>query len=128
MVQIKRFAVERWMDDHEQNAKHNLAETCCASVSLHDLQSLSFSPKSPNSIIDYTQKQVYGAIPGSKKLRTNIAALYNGSGDVKLTAENVLVTSGAIQANFLALYTNVGPGDHVICQKEPGRLVCQSDA
>jgi aspartate/methionine/tyrosine aminotransferase len=33
-----------------------------------------------------------------------------------VSAEGVLVTNGAIQANFLALYTNIGPGDHVICQ------------
>ncbi|KAL3959036.1 hypothetical protein ACCO45_007198 [Purpureocillium lilacinum] len=32
-----------------------------------------------------------------------------------LTADNVIVTQGAIGANFLALYSLVGPGDHVIC-------------
>lgn len=104
------------MDDHEENAKYNLAETCCASISLHDLESLSSSSEPHKSILDYSQKQVYGAIRGSETLRANIAALYNGSGKANLTADNVLVTSGAIQANFLALYTNVGPGDHVICQ------------
>jgi DNA-binding transcriptional MocR family regulator len=32
-----------------------------------------------------------------------------------LPKENILITPGAIQANFLLLYTLVGPGDHVIC-------------
>lgn len=122
MVQIKQFAVERWMDDHETTAKYNLAETCCASISLHDLLSLSSSPS--KNIFDFSQKQVYGAIRGSEALRSNIAALYNSntafdnsesSSAPALTADNVLVTNGAIQANFLALYTNIGPGDHVIC-------------
>jgi aspartate/methionine/tyrosine aminotransferase len=32
-----------------------------------------------------------------------------------LPPENVLITPGAIAANFLLLYTLIGPGDHVIC-------------
>ncbi|KAB2577501.1 Arginine--pyruvate transaminase AruH [Lasiodiplodia theobromae] len=113
MVQIKQFAIERWMDDYEHSAKLNLAETCCASISLHDLQSLS-SAESSKAIVDYSQKQVYGAIRGTETLRSNIAAQFIPEG-ARLNADNVLITNGAIQANFLALYTNVGPGDHVIC-------------
>ncbi|KAB8075357.1 pyridoxal phosphate-dependent transferase [Aspergillus leporis] len=112
MVRIKAFAVEQWMDDYENDAKYNLAETCCASISLNDLLSLSGQQ---TNVIDYTQKQVYGAIRGSKILRSNIAKLFSTEASVPLPADNVLVTNGAIQANFLALYTNVGPGDHVIC-------------
>ncbi|KAE8339933.1 hypothetical protein BDV24DRAFT_175770 [Aspergillus arachidicola] len=112
MVKIEEFAVERWMDEYENDAKYNLAETCCASISLNDL--MSFSGQQ-TSIIDYAQKQVYGAIRGSKALRSNIAKLYTTESSDNLSPENVLVTNGAIQANFLALYTNVGPGDHVIC-------------
>lgn len=101
------------MDLYEGNAKHNLAETCCASVSLKDVQSLSGEE---TDIIDFSHKQTYGAIRGSKALRSNIAKLYNSSDSTTpLTSENVLVTNGAIQANFLALYSSVGPGDHVIC-------------
>ncbi len=100
------------MDDYENDAKYNLAETCCASISLDDLAAFS---ENPGSILDFSQKQVYGAIRGSNALRTNIANLYSDSTSESLTAENILVTNGAIQANFLSLYTNVGPGDHVIC-------------
>ncbi|KAJ6142079.1 hypothetical protein N7497_011178 [Penicillium chrysogenum] len=115
MVRINAFAVEQWMDLYETSAKHNLAETCCASISLNDL--LALSPK--KDLVDYTQKQVYGAIRGSEALRTNIAKLYSQSGSPEtspVSADRVLVTNGAIQANFLALYTHVGPEDHVICQ------------
>lgn len=127
MVKISEFAVERvspspslynvltiqqWMDDYENEAKYNLAETCCASISLDDLAA--FSEK-PGSILDFSQKQVYGAIRGSNALRTNIVNLYSDSTSESLTAENILVTNGAIQANFLSLYTNVGRGDHAIC-------------
>lgn len=102
------------MDDFEAKAKYNLAETCCASVSLEDLQHFAGS-KSAN-IVDYSQKQIYGAIRGSDELRKNIASLYSKGVEVGIKPSQVLVTNGAIQANFLALYTNVGAGDHVICQ------------
>lgn len=100
------------MDLYENNAKHNLAETCCASISLKDLQVFSGQE---TGLIDYSQKQVYGAIRGSTTLRSNIARLYSSATSEPLRLEDVLVTNGAIQANFLALYTNVGAGDHVIC-------------
>ncbi|KAJ5205494.1 Pyridoxal phosphate-dependent transferase major region subdomain 2 [Penicillium cf. griseofulvum] len=115
MVRINAFAVEHWMDLYETSAKHNLAETCCASISLNDL--LVLSPK--KDLVDYTQKQVYGAIRGSEVLRNNIANLYQQSESTQaspISADRVLVTNGAIQANFLALYTHIGPEDHVICQ------------
>ncbi|KAH8671593.1 putative aminotransferase [Xylariales sp. PMI_506] len=114
MVKINEFAVEQWMDDHENDAKHNLAETCCASVSIDDLVALSGQGASAN-IIDSSQKLTYGAIPGSTSLRSRIADLYSRGAVEPLSHENVLVTNGAIQANFLALFTCVGAGDHVIC-------------
>lgn len=92
------------MDRYETDAKYNLAETCCASISLNDLLTLSAQE---TELVDFAQKQVYGAIRGSRALRSNIANLYS--------ADHVLVTNGAIQANFLSLYTIIGPGDHVIC-------------
>lgn len=102
------------MDSYETWATHNMAETCCASVSLKDL--VAFSGKNNVlDIIDFEQKQVYGAIRGSDPLRSNISNLYRSKGCAPLPKDNILVTNGAIQANFLALYTQVGPGDHVIC-------------
>ncbi|KAJ5939743.1 aminotransferase [Penicillium verhagenii] len=115
MVKIDEFAVERWMDDYENDAKFNLAETCCSSISLTDLLDLSGNSDREDKILDFSQKQVYGAIRGSKALRTNIARLYYNGASAQLPVDQVLITNGAIQANFLALYTNVGPGDHVIC-------------
>lgn len=101
------------MDDHENDAKYNLAETCCASISLNDLISYSDSPSF--SIFDYSKKQSYGAIRGTSGLRSNIAKRYACGESQPISEDQVLVTNGAIHANFLALYTNVGPGDHVIC-------------
>ena len=104
------------MDAHETTAKYNIAETCCASLSIDDLRSLS-DDKITNPVSTAT-KLTYGAIRGSKKLRSSIGSLYPRAGNSDagfLLPDNVLVTAGGIQANFLALYTLVSPGDHVIC-------------
>lgn len=57
----------------------------------------------------------YGAIRGSQELREHIASFYSSETGERLTVDNVLITEGAIGANFLVLYTFVGPGDHVSC-------------
>lgn len=62
------------MNRHEIIAKYNLADTCCASVSLNDL--LNFG-RQETALVDFAQKQVYGAIQGSTALRSNIANLYS---------------------------------------------------
>ncbi|KAI9376684.1 hypothetical protein BJX61DRAFT_530689 [Aspergillus egyptiacus] len=115
MVNVKDFAVEQWMDKYETTAKYNVAETCCASVSLKDLQELSEDPSAEPLGEILNRKLTYGAIPGSEKLRTTLANLYSVRTPTPLPPDNILATPGAIQANFLLLYTLVGPGDHVIC-------------
>ncbi|KAF5985783.1 transaminase type I [Fusarium coicis] len=113
MVHITPFAVEQWMDAYETTpGVLNVAETCAASVSIDDLVAMSSVPaKNP---IDTSIKLTYGAIPGSQTLRERIAVHCSTEG-VQLAPEDVIVTQGAIGANFLALYTLIGPGDHVIC-------------
>ncbi|KAI5844558.1 pyridoxal phosphate-dependent transferase [Morchella snyderi] len=58
----------------------------------------------------------YEHIRGSPEFRGNVTKLYSPSSLMgKLPVDSVLITHGAIAANFLLLYTLVGPGDHVIC-------------
>jgi DNA-binding transcriptional MocR family regulator len=114
MVHIKPFAVEQWMDTYENTPNLlNIAETCAASLSIDDLTNLSTDPSSPGPL-NTSVKLTYGAILGSRTLRERVAN-HCSSGEEKLAAENVIITQGAIGANFLSLYTLVGPGDHVIC-------------
>ncbi|KMU80288.1 aspartate aminotransferase [Coccidioides immitis RMSCC 3703] len=114
MVQIIPFAVEQWMDKYETWAKYNIAETCSASISIDDLRSFSEDPS--RNPLSTSTKLTYGAIRGSEELRSNLAKLYStGNSTTTVSPENILITSGAIQANFLLLYTLVQPGDHVIC-------------
>lgn len=114
------------MDKYETQAKYNIAETCACSISISDLVSLSEQANTSPSALSLSTsstKLSYGSIRGSSALRTNIANLYSARSTAssplstrpRLTPENILITSGAISANFLVLYTLLSAGDHVIC-------------
>ncbi|KAH9863539.1 hypothetical protein IAQ61_009817 [Plenodomus lingam] len=115
MVKIDEFAADsaQWMDAHEHNCKYNIAETCCASISIDQLRELSENKTGP--VIDTARILNYGTIRGSDELRNNLARLYSAKVTDPLSPDNILTTAGAIQANYLAAYALVGPGDHVIC-------------
>lgn len=116
----------QWMDAYETTATYNIAETCCDSISLTDLVTLSGSSSVQTdtlSLLDTKRRQDYGHIRGLPKLKENIAKLYQShaprstspNDNPPLPTDNVLITQGAIAANFLLLYTLIGAGDHVIC-------------
>lgn len=116
MVKIAPFAVEAWMDGYETTAKYNIAETCAASISIDDLIELSESKDQTKQALHFNnRKLLYGEIRGSQELRKNLASLYSARAS-GLTPDGILITNGAIVANFLTIYSLVGPGDHVICQ------------
>jgi len=101
------------MDEYETSAKYNIAETCCASISINELLALS-DQKSAN-VIDLSIPLTYGEIRGSSQLRANLARLYSSKVGTPLPADNILIQPGAISANFLVFTALIGPGDHVIC-------------
>jgi hypothetical protein len=65
----------QWMDQYETQATHNLAETCCASISLDQLCALSEDKNVP--MLNFSQKMTYGEIAGLKQLRVNLATFYS---------------------------------------------------
>ena len=101
------------MDSHESTAKYNIAETCAASISLEVLKEL--SDDKSREIFNSSTKLNYGAIPGSRELRANLAGLYSSKSSSPIYVDHILITPGAIAANMIALYGLVGRGDHVIC-------------
>jgi aspartate/methionine/tyrosine aminotransferase len=92
----------------------NVAETCCSSISLDELSGFSDDKQSPVHI-PTSQKLTYGSIRGSSALRQRVAELCSDRSRKELTEDDIIITQGAINANFLVLYSLVGPGDHVIC-------------
>ena len=101
------------MDTYETTAKYNIAETCAASISLEQLKEL--SEDKSTEIWDPSTILTYGAIRGSERLRSNLANLYSSKAPSPLSPEQVLITPGAIAANFTVFYALIGKGDHVIC-------------
>jgi aspartate/methionine/tyrosine aminotransferase len=92
----------------------NIAETCAASVSIDELVALCEDKNVPGPL-DTSVVLGYGAIRGSQKLRQRLADLYSARVASPLSADNILISPGAISANFLVLYKLIGPEDHVIC-------------
>ena len=107
-MQIKEFAVERWMDRYEHSCRYNLAETCVESLTVAQLLRLAGRAGSLEEALSGL-KLTYGAIPGSEALRRQIASLYE-----RQQPDDILVTHGAIGANALAYQALVEPGDRVI--------------
>lgn len=104
------------MDKYETTAKYNIAETCCASISIKELASLhENNPTDAASIIDFASVQTYGEIRGSTSLRNNLSRLYSSKVGTPLPPDNILITPGAIAANFTVFYALLKPGDHVVC-------------
>lgn len=109
-MKIKPFAIEEWMNEYEDDAVYNLAETCVDSLSIRELVTIDGSDYDEffRSIAD--KRMTYGHITGSPKFKKNVAKLYK-----TMKPENILSMNGAIGANFLVLYTLVEPGDEVVC-------------
>ncbi|ODV77192.1 PLP-dependent transferase [Suhomyces tanzawaensis NRRL Y-17324] len=111
MVHQPPFLVEQFMDKYESGIAHNMGETCVESLSVADLQRLTHTDLTPQIL---AAKLTYGDIRGSDALKAAIALVYNANGADRVAPDHVVVTNGAIGANFLAFYSLVAPGDTVI--------------
>ncbi|KAF3993014.1 hypothetical protein FT663_00297 [Candidozyma haemuli var. vulneris] len=108
MVKQEPFGVEQFMDKYETSIKYNMGETCVDSLKMNEIIPESEQADVAKTLLD--TKLVYGHIRGSPELKSQISALYDDS----ITPENVVVTNGAIGANFLLFYSLVEKGDHVL--------------
>lgn len=98
---LPAFAMERWQSLHEHRVACNLSESGVEPFTLEELCELT-GVDAGGVRLGYTQTN------GTGRLRERIAALYPGAGP-----DNVLVTVGGAEANFLALWGLVRPGDRV---------------
>jgi len=110
LVKVDPFLVERFLNVHEHNVEVNLAETCVQPFTLGEFLKLMGREDFFEEFED--TQLTYGYKEGSPGLRRGIADLYEG-----VSPDNVLVTGGAITANFLAFYSLVEPGDTVVSIK-----------
>jgi len=105
MTEFQPFVMERMMSKFENVVDVNLSESGVHPMTLGELLEMGGLDHTAvtDVLINYPQAN------GTVELRETIAAMYPGA-----TADNVLVTVGAAEANFLAMTTLLAPGDEAV--------------
>ena len=103
-MKIQPFELERWQSIWENKVELNISES-----GVHPLSASELVPDAAalQKILDVPQ--YYPQTNGSEELRSRIAELYPGAKD-----ENVLVTCGGSEANFVATWALLEPGDEIV--------------
>jgi aspartate/methionine/tyrosine aminotransferase len=103
-MRLDTFDMERLQSTWENRVRFNLSESSVHPMSMSELvadpglvERLAATPL------------IYSQSNGTDELRASIAALYPGA-----TEDNVEVTNGGSEANFVAVYALVEPGDEVL--------------
>ncbi len=104
MSEFQVFLMERMMSLFEQTVEYNLSESGVKPVPLEDL--VRYKPGVLDELLSTELNYPYAN--GNPELRENIAALYDGA-----TADNVLVTVGAAEANYITTHTLLSSGDEI---------------
>lgn len=103
-MQFEVFELERNQSLFENEVDYNLSESGVHPLKLSEI------------LTNEEQKQIlntelfYGYTNGTPALRNMIAKMYGGS----IGPDNVLITSGSAEANFLAVMSQLEPGDEMI--------------
>lgn len=107
-IVVRPFAVERWFAEYEFKVRYNIAESCIKPLTIPEI--LTLTGMDATTLLG-TEPLGYVDAAGSPELRAEIASLYPNT-----TADEVLVTCGAIEANYLLYSSLIEPGSTVICQ------------
>jgi len=102
-MKIPIFELERAQSIYENTVEYNLTESGFHPLTLSELLT-------PEQIDGLTSTVLgYGQTNGSVPLRERIVALYDGQ-----MVDNVLVTNGSAEANFVACHSLLEAGDEVV--------------
>ena len=99
-MKFEPFVMERCLCRWENTVSWNISESGVHPMSLAELAG---GADLGDTLLGYTQSN--GTLP----LRERIAALYPGA-----TPDQILVTTGTAEANFLSALTTLSPGDEVV--------------
>jgi len=108
MAKFEPFLLERMMGKRENLVEINLSESGVHPLKLGELMALGGRTVDELAEVELNYPQAIGTIA----LRRNIAAFYPGA-----TEDNVLVTTGAAEANFLTISTLLEPGDEAVIMR-----------
>lgn len=102
-MKLRRFEMERWQSAYEHVVRFNLSESGVQPLPLTDLVNEEDLKKLLSSPMEYAETR------GSMELRRAIAEMYPGC-----ESDNVLVTTGTSEANFLASVGLMDKGSRVV--------------
>src|SRR5690242_762106 len=103
-MQIEVFELERWQSVWEHKVELNIAESGVLPLAAIELAD---DPRELDRILALPLG--YPQTNGTEELRARIASLYSGA-----DPDNVLVTCGGAEANFLSVWALLEPGDEVV--------------
>jgi aspartate/methionine/tyrosine aminotransferase len=98
------FEMEKMMSLWEKTVDYNLSESGVHPMTARELVD---DPEQFERLMDMGLD--YSQTNGTPELRERICALYPGA-----APDNVLVTTGAAEANFIAIWTLLEPGDELV--------------
>jgi len=102
-MKISPFLLERIQSAWEHKVKYNLSESGVHAVSIKDLLDQEEIRALPEFSLGYSQTN------GTEELRHMISLLYGGADQ-----ENILVTNGTAEANFVSIWSLIEPGDELV--------------
>lgn len=104
MADFIPFELERWQSTWENRVPFNISESGVHPFSIRELLELAGAAADP--LLDV--RLGYSQSNGTDLLRERIAALYPGA-----SPDQVLVTTGSAEANFVSCWRLLEPGDRV---------------
>jgi len=109
-VRIEPFQLERWMTKYEVKVKWDIAESGIYPMSLREILDLLPTAERETELDRLLNLQLgYSEACGSAELRSLLAGTYENT-----SPDEILVTTGAIEANFLLLNELLSAGDRVV--------------
>lgn len=102
-MKLELFKMERMQSEWEFHVDYNLSESGVFPLTFDELVSAPELDEIKKTPLGYLQTN------GTEALRDRIAHMYTGAG-----IENILVTSGSAEANFLLMWKCIEHGDEVI--------------
>ena len=101
-MKIEEFELERLQSLWENEVEINLTESGVHPYTLREL----LTPDEISDLLDL--RLTYGWTNGSPDLRDSVRQYYPGT-----SRQQVLITNGSAEANFLAMWTLLEPGDQI---------------
>ena len=102
-MKIPEFELERFQSLYEHHVDYNMSESGVHPLKVSDI----LAKEDYETFLN--QELIYAQTNGPELLRERIGLLYNGA-----KIENILVTNGTIEANFLATWGLIEKGDEVV--------------